>query len=92
MTLLVTAAIGSLALAGWLAAWLDLAAWGFWGIFISVGGIFAILCNRLLADYRAVRIERHDANTITFAFSHGVYAREFARLNGHAIAAPDAAV
>ena len=84
IALLLVATLGSLAFAGLITAWLRLAAWGFWVIFLGAAVISTKLCNRLLTDNRAVRIERQNDNTVTFSFSHGEYVREFERLNGQA--------
>ncbi len=88
MALLLIAAIAALAFAAWLGAWLNAEAWEFWGIFLGAAAIFTTLCNWLVSDYRAVRVKRHDDNTVTFDFSHFEYAREFARLNGQAAPVP----
>ena len=88
MTLLLVAALGSLGFAAWLAARFDLGPWGFWGIFFGVVGISTMLCNRLVTDSRAMRIEHHNDNAVTFSFTHGEYAREFALLNEQVAPAP----
>jgi hypothetical protein len=60
---------------------LDLVPWAFWGIFLVAAAATTPLFNQLLRDYRGVRVQSHDNNTVSFAFLHPEYAREFARLN-----------
>jgi len=85
MALLLIAVIASFALSLWFAVSLNVQPWEFWVVFLAVAAILIALCNRLVRDYRAVRIKQHDDNTVTFAFSHPEYAREFGRLNGQTV-------
>jgi hypothetical protein len=80
-TLLVITAIAALALALWIAVWLDVPPWAFWAIFLGVAAAIKVVCDWLVSDFRAVRIRRYDNDTTTFAFSRTEYAREFARFN-----------
>jgi hypothetical protein len=82
IVLLLTAVITSFAFSALLAGRLNLEPWAFWVIFLGVAAILTALCNRLVRDFRAVRIKGHDENTIAFAFNRPEYAIEFARLNG----------
>jgi hypothetical protein len=82
MALLFVAVIVSFALAVWFAVSLKLQPWEFWVIFLAVAAILTVLCNRLVRDYRAVRIKHYDDNTLAFVFSRPEYAQEFGRLNG----------
>jgi len=81
LALLLIAVMASFALSAWFAISFNAEPWQFWIVFLMVAAISTALCNRLVRDYRAVRIRQHDENTITFAFSRPEYAREFGRLN-----------
>jgi len=70
MALLLVAVIVSFALSLWFAVTLNVQPWEFWVVFLAVAAILTALCNRLVRDYRAVRIKHHDDNTVMFAFSH----------------------
>lgn len=82
LALLLMMSMLSLVLAGILASLLSLPVWAFWILFFVAAVFLTRLCNRLVEDYRAVRIEGHDDHEATFKFSHYEYAREFARSNG----------
>jgi hypothetical protein len=73
--------IAAFVFAGVIVAVLNAGALVFWGMFLIAAWILTVLLNRL-TDYRGVRVTRHDDKTITFAFSHPEYAREFEQLNG----------
>ena len=85
MALLLIAVIASFALSLWFAVSLNVQPWEFWVVFLTVAAMLTALCNRLVRDNRAVRIKQHDDKTVTFAFSHPEYAREFGRLNGQSV-------
>jgi|ERR1035437_3707568 uncharacterized protein (DUF983 family) len=85
LALLLIAVIASFALSAWFAVSFNAEPWQMWIVFLAVAAISTALCNRLVRDYRAVRIKQQDDNTVTFAFSHPEYAREFGRLNGQTV-------
>jgi len=72
MASLLIAAVAALVSAGWFAVWSKAEPWEFWAIFLGSAAIFTTLFNWLLTDHRAVRIQRYDGDTVTFAFSHPV--------------------
>jgi hypothetical protein len=82
LALLLIAAVAAFASAVSFAVWSNAEPWLFWVVFLGAAVIFTALLNWLLPDRRALRIQRYDGDTVTFAFNHPEYAREFARLNG----------
>jgi hypothetical protein len=82
LALLLIAVIASFAASAWFAVSFNAEPWQMWIVFLAVAVISTASCNRLVRDYRAVRIKLRNDNTVTFAFSHPEYAREFGRLNG----------
>jgi hypothetical protein len=79
--LLWVALITSCGLAVWFSDKINAEPWQFWVVFLPAAAVSTALCNLLLHDYRAVRIKKYSSKTVTLAFNHSEYGREFGRLN-----------